>query len=80
MLVIKILLGELELSNIFFLLNSDRLWHGKWPSRDWNGKLYTECIDARRAGTDLADGYFGVVWVIKNDLEMLWKTWNLPNC
>ena len=80
MLLNKMLLGELELSNIFFLLNSDRLWHGKWPLRDWNGKLYTEGIDARRAGTDLADGYFGAVWVIKNDLEMLWKTWNLPNC
>ena len=80
MLLNKMLLGELELSNIFFLLNSDRLWHGKWPLRDWNGKLYTEGIDFTRAGTDLADGYFGAVWVIKNDLEMLWKTWNLPNC
>ena len=46
---------------------------GQWPERDAWGRSYTEhfpgSLNAARAGTQLAGGYCGVVWVIRGDLD-----------
>ena len=54
------------------------LYRGLWPDRDWNGKMYTPGIEYQRRLTPLAGGFFGVLWVVKCDLEALWKEFKLP--
>ena len=52
---------------------------GQWPSHDANGKLYAKnTVAGKRAGTPLAEGYFGVVWVWRADLDFIWKHFLLP--
>ena len=54
------------------------LFRGVWPDRDWNLKFYTSGMEFARRLTPLANGYCGVVWAIKQDLEMFWKGLDLP--
>ena len=54
-------------------------YRGLWPDRDWRGVPYTSGIDFVRRLKPLADGYFGVLWVVKSDLEALTKEFGLPN-
>ena len=44
------------------------LWSGKWPSTDWKGRPYDPASpQGRKAGRDLAGGYFGALWVLRGD-------------
>ena len=43
---------------------------GKWPAHDHRGISYpANSAEGRLAGTDLADGYFCIVWLLKSDLD-----------
>ena len=59
-------------------------YRGLWPDVDWNGVAFTNPIDVARALTPLAGVprafYYGVLWVVRGDLEYLWQDINLPNC
>ena len=44
------------------------LYTGKWPHRDPDGNWYTSGPAFERAGTYLADGWFGVLWAHRFDL------------
>jgi hypothetical protein len=55
------------------------LHRGKFPSVDWKHDPLTDPIDVRRAGKDLADGFVGVLWAIKGDLEYYAKDLLLPS-
>ena len=55
------------------------LFVGKFPTRDVQGRPFPpNTIDRNRAGTDLADGYFAVVWALKGDLEHVAKWYKFP--
>lgn len=69
-------------------LSTNTLWHilcwsfralasGKWPAADAFGRPYTSGVDAARANTDLADGYRGVLFVIRGDLDYYGNTLHL---
>ena len=60
------------------------MYIGRWPFFDWEGRPMTNPIDVARAGTPLAGTethfFFCVLWILKGDLEYLWKELGLPNC
>jgi len=46
------------------------LYNGKWPSEDHKGNVYPpSSAEGLLAGTDLAGGYFALIWLIKSDLD-----------
>ena len=48
------------------------MWLGKWPDADWNGKEYSKkSLAGKRAGKDLAGGYFCTIWAKICDLDNL---------
>ena len=51
------------------------LWLGKHPTHDWENRP----IHDRKAGTDLADGYFACVWCLPGDLDYWKGDLELPN-
>lgn len=54
------------------------LWEGKWPAADHTGRRYRQgSMEAKRANTPLADGYFGVLWCLKGDLDYFASTLEL---
>ena len=56
------------------------LFVGKWPHRDENNRPYNpdspEGLKAQK-NMDLAGGYYGCLWVLKGDLEYVYKAWGL---
>ena len=57
---------------LFWSCNS--LLKGKRPDRDHKGELYGALsAEGLLAGSDLADGHFGVVWLIISDLDHVAK-------
>ena len=50
-----------------------------WPDRCFRGILYTTGVNFNRRLTPLAGGFFGVVWVIRNDLEFIVKRLRVPD-
>ena len=53
---------------------------GKWPDRSWNGEVYPPgSADAERAGKDLANGFFGVLWALRGDLDYYSKVLDLTH-
>jgi len=50
------------------------LWMGVWPGKNWDD----EDLHDPRAGTPLADGLFGVLWVARGDLEFMAKAFGFP--
>ena len=56
----------------------EALFTGKWPMRNWDGTEFTSATDRARAGTDLADGYYGILWAIRADLDHLARVLKLP--
>jgi hypothetical protein len=56
------------------------LFKGKWPTRDDHGVKYTEGVDALRAGTDLAGGFFAVVFGLTGDLPYMSDNYDFPDC
>ena len=56
------------------------LHNGKWPSHDHNGVRYKAgSADAQMAGKPLAEGFFGVLWLLKGDLDYFAKVLGLRN-
>jgi hypothetical protein len=56
------------------------LFQGVWPDRDECGNKYPcDSVDGRRAGSPLAGGYYGCLWVIRGDLEYMTKAWGFPS-
>ena len=57
------------------------LFLGVHPKRDPSGKAYSEYPDGHpdkeKAGTPLAGGFFGVLWLLLGDLEEMAKAWLL---
>jgi hypothetical protein len=45
------------------------LWQGKWPTQTWEGHE----IRNAKAGSDLAGGFFAVIWNFKGDLDYFAK-------
>ena len=55
------------------------LWMGVWPDRDENGIAYPgDTVQGMKAGRPLANGHYGVLWVLKGDLEYLYSHLKLP--
>ena len=57
------------------------LWLGRWPTHDFNGKAYAEgTIEWERAHVVvwLADGYYGLLWVFRGDLDFFNIFLNFP--
>ena len=55
------------------------LFIGKWPSRDEENRLYDKDSSAGKlGGTTLAGGFYGVLWIIKGDLEHVAKAYKFP--
>lgn len=55
---------------------------GKWPTRDWNNLPYPEhSPEARRAKDQvyLAGGYYGILYIVRGDLEHMHKAYNFPS-
>ncbi|CAE7343817.1 unnamed protein product [Symbiodinium sp. CCMP2592] len=56
------------------------LWHGYWPTRDHEGRRFPEgTVQAERAGSALANGFYGVVWSLIGDLDYFTQILQLPN-
>ena len=56
------------------------LFVGKFPDKDEFGTLYDkDSDDGKRAGKDLADGFYACLWLLLGDLEYLAKAWGLAN-
>jgi hypothetical protein len=54
------------------------LWEGLWPRRDHRGNAFARgSADGKRAGEQLAGGHYGVLWVVRGDLEYLANTLKL---
>jgi hypothetical protein len=54
------------------------LWEGRWPAADHTGAKYRKgSLEAKRAGEPLAQGYFGVLWCLKGDLDYFASTLDL---
>lgn len=50
------------------------LQNGKWPAEDHRGRKYAaDSAEGMLAGQDLADGYCGVLYIEKSDLDFLAK-------
>ena len=46
------------------------LYHGKWPKKHWGDSVYhPNSLEGKRAGKNLAGGYFATVWAILQDLD-----------
>jgi hypothetical protein len=54
------------------------LWEGRWPHLDAEGNRI-HGPNAHRAGDYLADGFFGVLYVLRGDLEWAWERLKLCN-
>ena len=55
------------------------LLSGTFPAFNWDGKPFPEhSLDARRAGTELAGGFKGVLVAIQGDLDFYASAMNLP--
>jgi hypothetical protein len=56
---------------------------GLWPIEDALGRRYADIapggVDHKRAGTDLAGGFCGVIWVVRGDLDYYGNTLNLSH-
>ena len=55
------------------------MYQGIWPDRDWTGRMYT-AEDGWRYNirlTPLAEGYFGVTWAVRADLDYVRKKFGL---
>ena len=67
--------GTEEAMGKILLWSFQALGDGVWPEKDHNGKAFSEVapgsMHAKQAGLPLADGFFGVVWLIKGDLDYL---------
>ena len=56
------------------------LFHGVFPELDDLGKPWPAgSLDEARAGSALADGYRAVLYVLKGDLDYIYKSLGLPN-
>ena len=56
------------------------LYSGKWPTHDAFGNKYPkDSPDGKRAGKWLADGFFGLVWLLMGDNEYFALEYKLPN-
>ena len=53
------------------------LMAGTFPYRDCEGRAYTEGLEYERRGNAIAGGLFGVVWVVKGDMEWVQNTLGL---
>ena len=50
------------------------LWLGTWPDRDWRGAAWAPgSAEDILSGQPLADGHFGVIWLLKGDLDYFAK-------
>ena len=52
---------------------------GRWPVLDAYGRALTTALEIRRAGQWLADGFRGILWVIRADLDFLFHRYKLAN-
>ena len=59
----------------WFVWSLNCLYDGVWPFRDANEKEYTYGVDKDRAGTYLADGFYGIWWATQVDLDYMQKAW-----
>ena len=56
------------------------LFTGKWPRRDYKGNEYAaNSPEGRRAGQDLAGGYWACLWNLQGDLDFMHKAWGLAH-
>ena len=56
------------------------LYEGTWPLTQWNGRPWPAgSFQARKAGSPLAGGYFGVLWALKGDLDYFFSCMDMPN-
>lgn len=55
------------------------LWLGLHPDKDWTGRLYTrDDPEFKLKLTDLADGFYGLLWAIRMDLDGFATYLDLP--
>ena len=55
------------------------LLEGKWPARHWQGSRYLRrSPEARKAGSSLCDGYYGVLVQLAGDFDYLAKWLEVP--
>ena len=55
------------------------LLRGEWPYEDSDGVRYDKRSKyGKLAGKKLAEGFFGILWVIRGDLDMHFKHFQLP--
>lgn len=58
----------------------EALQMGRWPATQWDGSAHPPgSLAARRAGEWLADGFFGIIWVLRGDLDWAYKVWKFPH-
>ena len=58
------------------------LWMGRWPTRDWNDSPYlpgTKEHHLAHVVKRLADGYYGVLWVVTAGLGLYYHGFKLEN-
>ena len=55
------------------------LYHGVWPDRDVFGRLFTRGWQKLKALTPLAGNSFGVLWIVRADLDFLVKEYKLAD-
>ena len=55
------------------------LYNGYWPTHDADGDEYTHGFFKEMAGEPLAGGYFGVMWILRNDLDAMFKRFHEAN-
>ena len=77
----SVIVHDQTMEVVFAQLSWSLYWleRGEWPDRCFRGILYTTGVNFARRLTSLAGGFFGVVWVIRNDLEWIVKRLRVPD-
>jgi len=55
---------------------------GRWPTRDEHGREYPKGSSEWKLAHEvkwLANGFFGVLWLLVGDLEHMYKAWGFPS-
>eukprot|EP00435_Cladocopium_sp_Y103_P046777 s1128_g13.t1 len=79
----RFVLGDQGSVDSFMLVlrwSLNALFSGKWPAADHNGERYhPQSREAKKAGTYLAGGFYGIVMALVGDLDYFNKFLGLPH-
>ena len=55
------------------------LAEGRYPTEDWEGEIFADCVEADRASKHFAGGMLFVTWMVRGDLDFFANSLGLEN-